>query len=264
MLHVGRHRPSDIELEQLHEICARVRHRHIVRTAGLRRAPCARRRTERPLLGSIGNSARRWPRLIAADLELDIYRIDLSQVLDKYVGETEKRLESVFDAGEASGAVLFFDEADAVFGKRSETKDAHDRYANIEVAYLLQRIEHYGGIAVLATNLRSNLDAAFMRRLSFAIEFPAPDTELRKRIWGKVGRRAAFWPRTSTSTSCRNASLCPAVSSGTSPWALRSSPRQKAGLSRCVMSCAPTCREYQKLGNRIVSSEFDPYAELLS
>jgi SpoVK/Ycf46/Vps4 family AAA+-type ATPase len=121
--------------------------------------------------------------VLAGELELDLYKIDLATVVSKYIGETEKNLERVFVAAESANAVLFFDEADAIFGKRSEVRDAHDRYANIEIAYLLQRMEQYDGIAILATNLRENLDDAFLRRLHFIIEFPMPDAAHRERMW---------------------------------------------------------------------------------
>ena len=124
--------------------------------------------------------------VLAADLSLDLYRIDLSGVVSKYIGETEKNLRKVFDAAATGGAILFFDEADALFGKRSEVKDSHDRYANIEINYLLQRMEDYQGVAVLATNMRSALDPAFLRRLRFLVEFPFPDTPQRERIWRGV------------------------------------------------------------------------------
>jgi SpoVK/Ycf46/Vps4 family AAA+-type ATPase len=119
-------------------------------------------------------------------LQLDLYRIDLSGVVSKYIGETEKNLKQVFDAAEQSGAILFFDEADALFGKRTEVKDSHDRYANIEVNYLLQRMEDYQGLAILATNRKSALDRAFLRRLRFLMDFPFPDADSRRRIWQKV------------------------------------------------------------------------------
>lgn len=121
--------------------------------------------------------------LIAAELGLDLYKIDLSGLVSKYIGETEKNLERIFGEAESSNAILFFDEADALFGKRSEVKDAHDRYANIEISYLLQRMEAYDGVTILATNLRANLDEAFTRRLHFAISFPFPGTADRLRIW---------------------------------------------------------------------------------
>ena len=124
--------------------------------------------------------------VIANELNLHLYRIDLSSVVSKYIGETEKNLRRLFDAAEEGGAILFFDEADALFGKRSEVKDSHDRYANVEINYLLQRIEAYRGLAVLATNLREALDDAFLRRLRFLVEFPFPSQAYRQELWRKV------------------------------------------------------------------------------
>lgn len=124
--------------------------------------------------------------VIANALRLNLYRIDLSAVVSKYIGETEKNLRRVFDAAEEGGALLFFDEADALFGKRSEVKDSHDRYANIEINYLLQRMEEYSGVAVLATNMRAALDTAFVRRLRFIVTFSFPALAERRRIWDKV------------------------------------------------------------------------------
>jgi ATP-dependent 26S proteasome regulatory subunit len=124
--------------------------------------------------------------ILANHLQLDLYRTDLAGVVSKYIGETEKNLRKVFDAAEQSGAILFFDEADALFGKRSEVRDSHDRYANIEVNYLLQRMEEYRGLAILCTNRRAALDRAFLRRLRFVVEFPFPDCEHRRLIWQKV------------------------------------------------------------------------------
>ncbi|TCL69507.1 ATP-binding protein [Rhizobium sp. BK251] len=122
---------------------------------------------------------------IASEVELDLYRVDLASTVSKYIGETEKNLKRLFDAAEASGAVLLFDEADALFGKRSEVKDSHDRYANIEVAYLLQRVEAYRGLAILTTNMKSALDRAFLRRIRFVVTFPFPDMAAREQIWRK-------------------------------------------------------------------------------
>jgi hypothetical protein len=121
--------------------------------------------------------------VIARVLGLDLYKIDLSSLVSKYIGETEKNLERIFSEAESSNAILFFDEADAIFGKRSEVKDAHDRYANIEVSYLLQRMEVYDGVTILATNLRANLDEAFTRRLNVVVDFPFPDVTQRIHIW---------------------------------------------------------------------------------
>src|SRR6185436_15536947 len=121
--------------------------------------------------------------VLANELRLNFYLIDLSAVVSKYIGETEKNLRRLFDAAEDGGALLFFDEADALFGKRSEVKDSHDRYANIEIGYLLKEMEEYDGIAILATNLRQNMDDAFVRRLQNIVEFPFPDEEHRNLIW---------------------------------------------------------------------------------
>lgn len=121
--------------------------------------------------------------VISRELGLDLYKIDLSTVISKYIGETEKNLEQIFIEAETSNAILFFDEADALFGKRSEVRDSHDRYANIEISYLLQRMEAYDGVTILATNLRANLDEAFKRRLQFAVDFPFPEEDDRLRIW---------------------------------------------------------------------------------
>lgn len=121
--------------------------------------------------------------VIANALGLALYRIDLSAVVSKYIGETEKNLSTIFAEARSSNAILFFDEADAIFGKRSEVKDARDRYANIEIAYLLQQIEDYDGVAIMATNLRHNLDEAFTRRLDFLVDFPFPDTTYREKLW---------------------------------------------------------------------------------
>jgi ATP-dependent 26S proteasome regulatory subunit len=124
--------------------------------------------------------------ILARELKLDLYRIDLSAVVSKYIGETEKNLRRVFDAAEGGGAVLLFDEADALFGKRSEVKDSHDRHANIEVSYLLQRMEAYQGLAILTTNLKGSLDSAFMRRIRFVLQFSFPDAKQRAEIWRRT------------------------------------------------------------------------------
>jgi len=136
--------------------------------------------------GASGTGKTMAAEVLANHLRLDLYRIDLSAVVSKYIGETEKNLRRVFDAAEDGGAIVFFDEADALFGKRSEVKDSHDRYANIEINYLLQRMEHYSGLAVLATNMKGALDPAFMRRIRFMVNFPFPDTAQRAQIWRRI------------------------------------------------------------------------------
>lgn len=143
--------------------------------------------------GESGTGKTMAAEVIANELQLNLYRIDLSAVVSKYIGETEKNLRRLFDAAEDGGAILFFDEADALFGKRSEVKDSHDRYANIEINYLLQRIEAYSGLAILATNMKGSLDTAFMRRLRFIVDFPFPGLAERRGIWQR-----AFPPETPT------------------------------------------------------------------
>ena len=136
--------------------------------------------------GESGTGKTMAAEVIANELDLSLYRIDLSAVVSKYIGETEKNLRKLFDAAEEGGAILFFDEADALFGRRSEVKDSHDRYANIEVNYLLQRMESFRGLAILATNMRSALDSAFLRRIRFVVNFPFPGAAERKAIWESV------------------------------------------------------------------------------
>ncbi|GJL61817.1 MAG: ATPase [Nitrospirales bacterium] len=136
--------------------------------------------------GASGTGKTMAAEVLANELHLDVYRIDLSAMVSKYIGETEKNLRRVFDAAEEGGVILLFDEADALFGKRSEVQDSHDRYANIEVSYLLQRMESYQGLAILTTNLKSALDQAFLRRLRFIVQFPFPDTAQRTEMWRRV------------------------------------------------------------------------------
>src|SRR5579863_2496654 len=136
--------------------------------------------------GASGTGKTLAAEVLAHELRLDLYRIDLSSVVSKYIGETEKNLRHVFDAAEEGGAILLFDVADALFGKRSEVKDSHDRYANIEVSYLLQHMEVYRGLAILTTNQKSALDTAFLRRLRFIVQFPFPDARERAEIWRRV------------------------------------------------------------------------------
>lgn len=177
----------EMEKEILQDIVAQVRHRSTVyekwgfggkgnRGLGISSL----------FAGSSGTGKTMAAEVLARALNLDLYRIDLSSVVSKYIGETEKNLRRVFDAADAGGAILLFDEADALFGKRSEVKDSHDRYANIEVSYLLQRIESYRGLAILTTNMKSALDAAFLRRIRFVVQFPFPDTEQRAQIWSRI------------------------------------------------------------------------------
>ncbi|MGF6289677.1 ATP-binding protein [Paraburkholderia youngii] len=136
--------------------------------------------------GQSGTGKTMAAEILAAHLRLDLYRIDLAGIVSKYIGETEKNLRRVFDAAERTGVILFFDEADALFGSRTDVRDSHDRYANLEINYLLQRMEDYAGLAILATNRRSALDPAFLRRLRFVIDFPFPNADERRHIWQRV------------------------------------------------------------------------------
>lgn len=136
--------------------------------------------------GASGTGKTMAAELLAQELNLDLYRIDISSMVSKYIGETEKNLRRVFDAAEAGGVILLFDEADALFGKRSEVKDSNDRYANMEVSYLLQRMESYRGLAILTTNLKGSIDQAFLRRIRFIVQFPFPDATQRAEIWRRV------------------------------------------------------------------------------
>ncbi len=178
--------PDDL-MRQLHEIADQVAARAQVYERWGFGARLPRGRGINALFsGPSGTGKTMAAEILANHLQLDLYRIDLAGVVSKYIGETEKNLRNVFDTAEQSGAILFFDEADALFGKRTEVKDSHDRYANIEVNYLLQRMEDYRGLAILCTNRRASLDRAFLRRLRFLVEFPFPDGENRRLIWQKV------------------------------------------------------------------------------
>ena len=174
--------PPD-QLAQLGEICNQAKYRHIVYGEwGFDRKLHLGKDLNVLFSGPPGTGKTMAAEVIACELELDLYKIDLSRVVSKYIGETEN-LDRIFTAAESSNAILFFDEADTLFGKRSQVRDAHDRYANIEVGYLLQKMEEYDEIAILATNLRTNMDEAFTRRVKFSVEFPFPEEHYRYRIW---------------------------------------------------------------------------------
>jgi hypothetical protein len=171
-------------LASLHELIARVNHRRTVLDEwGMRRGGARGDGITALFAGPTGTGKTLSAEVIARELGLDLHTVDLATVVDKYIGETEKNLDRIFDEAEQINTVLFFDEADALFGKRSEVRDARDRYANVEVAYLLQRMERFDGLAILATNLRLNMDEAFARRLDLVVDFPKPEGTERLRLW---------------------------------------------------------------------------------
>ena len=193
--------------------------------------------------GASGTGKTMAAEVLAAELDLDLYRIDLSQVVSKYIGETEKNLRRVFDAAEAGGAILLFDEADALFGRRSEVKDSHDRYANIEVSYLLTRMEAYRGLAILTTNAKDAIDGAFMRRLRFVVRFAFPDEAQRAEIWRRVfpaqtptdGLDAAALARLSlTGGNIRNIALSAAFLAADRGEAVGMSHLARAAMRECA------------------------------
>ncbi|MEH2327120.1 MAG: AAA family ATPase [Nostoc sp.] len=197
--------------------------------------------------------------VVAGELELDLYKIDLSAVVSKYIGETEKHLSRIFQEAETSNAILFFDEADALFGKRTEVSDAHDRYANLEVSYLLQRMEEYNGVVILATNFRKNMDEAFVRRLHFTLDFPLPDEKHRRHIWQNLWPDAI--PRSAeldldfmarrfeiAGGNIRNIVLAAAFLAA-----------DDGGVVQMCHLVRATRREYQKMGKVLMEGEFGEY-----
>ncbi|MBN2118653.1 MAG: ATP-binding protein [Anaerolineales bacterium] len=177
----------ETQLQSLHDIARQIRQRlKVYETWGFASKSARGLGISALFAGVSGTGKTMSAEVLANELGLELYRIDLSQVISKYIGETEKNLRRVFDAAEESSAVLLFDEADALFGKRSEVKDSHDRYANIEVSYLLQRMEEYRGLAILTTNMKEALDQAFLRRIRFVIQFPFPDINQRSEIWKRA------------------------------------------------------------------------------
>ena len=244
-------------LAQLREICNQAKYRQIVGEEwGFDRKLPLGKGLNILFSGPPGTGKTMAAEVIAHELQLDLYKIDLSQIVSKYIGETEKNLDRIFTVAENANAILLFDEADALFGKRSEVKDAHDRYANIEIAYLLQKMEEYQGITILTTNLRQNLDEAFSRRLRFIVEFPFPEEEYRLRIWQGI------WPQEMplgadvdlqliaqqfklTGGNIRNIALAAAF--------LAAANGQCVGMQYLLKA---TRREFQKMGRLVSQEEF--------
>jgi SpoVK/Ycf46/Vps4 family AAA+-type ATPase len=249
---------------QLREMCSRARHQlTVLETWGYGRKHARRRGTTALFAGPPGTGKTMAAEIVAGSLGLDLYRIDLAAVVSKYIGETEKNLERIFRAADQGDAVLLFDEADAIFGKRSEVRDARDRYANVEVAYLLQRLETYEGLAVLTTNLRGNIDEAFVRRLDCVLEFPLPEEAERLQIWRRalpseapVAEDAdlAFLARKFKLAGghIRNIALTAAFLAAEDDTAI--------GMKHLARA---TRREYQKLGKLVAESDFEQHYSLL-
>lgn len=256
--------PSD-GVEQLKEIAARVEYQHrVLETWGFEKKLDLGRGTIALFAGNSGTGKTMAAGVMANSLALDLYRVDLSSIVSKYIGETEKNLDAIFREAERSNAILFFDEADALFGKRSEVKDAHDRYANIETAYLLQRMEEYSGVVILATNLKMNLDEAFLRRLHFAVDFPMPNEAHRRLIWQKafppeaplagdidwdfLGRQFKI-----SGGNIKNSVIAAAF--------FAAAEDESIGMGHLVRGIR---REYQKLGRMVTAAEFGGYAALVN
>lgn len=255
--------PPDTEA-QLRELTSRARHRdHVLGTWSMRPGGGRGRGVAALFAGDSGTGKTMSAEVIAADLGLDLYTVDLATVIDKYVGETEKNLERIFTEAAGVNGVLLFDEADAVFGKRSDVKDAHDRYANVESAYLLQRMESFDGLAILATNLRANLDDAFTRRLDLIVDFPVPDAPQRLVLWDRT-----LGPNLPRATDL-DLPFC-AEAFELSGGNIRSIAVTAAYLAAeagspltMPMLIHAVQREYQKLGRLTLASEFGPYTKLL-
>jgi hypothetical protein len=250
--------------ELLRSISSYLRHRDLVLSEwGYERTVARTQGLKVLFAGESGTGKTMAGQVLARDLGLDLFRIDLATVVSKYIGETEKNLDRIFGAAQGSNAILFFDEADALFGKRSEVRDSHDRYANIEVAYLLQKMEAYEGAVILATNFRQNMDDAFLRRLDIVVDFPFPEADDRRRIWKLVLPPAApvaddvdvdFLAAQFklSGGSIRNCSLSAAFMA-----AEASEPIAMRHLVRAV------ALEYGKLGRLTLEADFERFHELI-
>ncbi len=254
----------DDQIQQLRELSKQIEHRHVVMVDwGFANKLSLGHGLNALFAGPSGTGKTIAAEVIANDLGLDLYKIDLSAVVSKYIGETEKNLSRVFTEAEYSNAILFFDEADALFGKRSEVKDAHDRYANIEIAYLLQKMEEYEGITILATNLRKNIDEAFTRRIRFIIEFPLPEEEYRHRIWQGIWPKGTpLAPEVDLNFMSRQFKLAGGnIRNIALTAAFYAADNGKAvGMKHLILA---TKREYQKMAKLCMKSEFGEYYELL-
>ncbi|GAA1660446.1 ATP-binding protein [Fodinicola feengrottensis] len=250
---------------QLGELSARARHRERVLTDWRMRPGGGRGRGVTALFaGDSGTGKTMSAEVIAGDLGLDLYTVNLATVVDKYVGETEKNLERIFTEAAGVNGVLLFDEADAIFGKRSEVRDAHDRYANMESAYLLQRIETFDGLAILATNLRANLDEAFTRRLDIVVDFPVPDEPLRRALWDAcLGRTLPRSSDVDLDFLAASFELAGGHIRSAAVTAAYLAAEADRSVSMADLAGA-VAREYRKLGRLVLEREFGKYVGVLS
>jgi len=255
--------PKD-QMEQLREICSYVKYYHVVYGDwGFDGKFSTGKGLNVLFAGPSGTGKTMAAEIMANELGLDLYKIDLAAIVSKYIGETEKNLDRIFREAQTSNAILFFDEADALFGKRSEVRDSHDRYANIETAYLLQKMDECEGTVILATNLRKNMDEAFARRMHFSVEFPVPDESDRNRIWQGIfppdaplvkGVDLPFMARQFkiTGGNIKNVALSAAFLAA-----------QDGGCITMENLIRATRREYQKIGRLCTEGEFARYFELV-
>lgn len=255
--------PKD-QLDQLKEIVSYIHNKHVVYEQwGFERKLSLGKGLNVLFSGPSGTGKTMAAEIIAHELNMDLYKIDLSTVVSKYIGETEKNLNQIFVEAETANAILFFDEADALFGKRSEVRDAHDRYANIEIGYLLQKMEEHTGVVILATNLRKNLDEAFTRRMNFMVEFPFPDEQYRLSIWQNIfpketplsaGIDFEFLARKFklTGGSIRNIAISSAFYAAENG--------QAAAMEYLLLA---TKRELQKMGKECSPADFGEYYSLV-
>ncbi|GAB2681675.1 ATP-binding protein [Thalassiella azotivora] len=253
--------PADQEA-RLRELVARYRHRRRVHEDwGFTPSPSTG--VVALFAGPSGTGKTLAAEVLAGDLGLDVYRVDLSSVVSKYIGETEKNLERIFTAAATADLVLFFDEADALFGKRSEVSDAHDRYANIEVAYLLQRLERHDGLVVLATNLQRNIDQAFTRRISVAVDFPVPDEEQRLALWRRAFPATAPVVDLDVEFLARSFKVTGGVIVGAALGAAFRAADEGTAIDMEHVALA-LGREYQKLGRLRTKEEFGRWFPLVA
>ena len=252
-------------LQQLKEVANSVRLRHVVHADWRFDTKTGKNAGISVLFsGASGTGKTMAASVLARELQLELYKIDLSTVVSKYVGETEKNLSRIFDEADYSSAILFFDEADALFGKRSEVKDAHDRYANLEVAFLLQKIEQFSGLAVLGTNISRNIDAAFVRRMQHIVEFPFPDADYRERIWrGMFPHEAPLGVDVDFSFLARQFELSGGNIRNVVIAAAFLAAEQNQPISMNHLVHA-TGREYQKMGKLPSKADFGDHFSVLS